>query len=167
MATTLLSTKHLGVVCAVSGDAPLDQDEWSQFLTHLRKVEGAEVRVVFRCGEASPDARKRRDLFDITQNRSVQLAIMTQCEAAASDWAAAEWMGSIEIRAFAPEDFESALDFLDVADAFCPGLERKVRAMVEQLHTQANNQSDSGIRAKGNEPHAVPNIKKRLADDPA
>lgn len=165
MAGTLLSTKHLGVVCAVSGDAPLNQDEWSNFLTHLRMVVGAEVRVVFRTGEAAPDSRKRRDLFDITQNSSVQFAIMTQSKSAASEWTAAEWMGSIEVRTFAPDDFESALDFLDVADAFYPGLERKIRSMVEQLHTHATDQGDSRVRAKGDEQNAGLNVERRLADD--
>jgi len=160
---TLLSTKHLGVVCAVSGDVPLDPEDWKDFLCDLHRVEGAEIRVVFRCGEGSPDSHMRRDLFDLTQDRPIHFAIMTASKDAAENWIAAGWMGSVEVRAFAPDRFEAAFDFLDVADAFYPGLERKILSLADQLHTQVD-EGPSGVRAKDEGKDAHPDAK-RLADD--
>lgn len=145
LSQTLLHTKHLGVVLGVSGSAPVRPEDFNSWLTLIDQCGGDEVRIVFRTGGATPDARQRRALFEISHNRYFRVAVLTDSRAARVSMTEFEWLGHVEIRGFSHDDFDTAFDYLNVSDAFYPGLERKLSSMTDELEASASNRATSSV----------------------
>ncbi len=125
----------------------MDADDYRAWLSLIDESEGQEVRILLRTRTATPDAPELRQLFELTKGRTFRLAVLTDSREARFRMTEFEWLGQIETRAFCYDDLDAALEYLNVSDAFLPGLERKLRSMTERVHARSSERATSGVDA--------------------
>lgn len=126
---------HEHVVVAVHTEKPPSATEWAEYMALINEVVQTHSRVrtlVSTVGKGGPSSVQRVDLNEFGKVHDHRLSILTDSRLARGIVTALGWLGSVQIRAFAPSDIGPALDYLQVSPTMGPTLLQ----LIEQARTQ-------------------------------
>jgi hypothetical protein len=102
-------------VCVVRDVEPTDR-EWAYFVELCRQRDGQDIRCLVESHKTGPNAKQRKALADATTGIDYRAAILTDSIVARGIVTALSWLG-VPQRAFAPDDFASAGNYLTLTPA--------------------------------------------------
>lgn len=145
MHDTMLYESFGNVFVIVHGQKPPSSDDWNEYTRSLEAWLAADLRVLVVTDGAGPNTKQRRVLNALMAKtgKAYRVAVVTRSLVARSVVTALGWLNP-DIRAFAPEEFELALDYLVVDGDLRKAMALRVRAMRKQLAGGVQSRSARG-----------------------
>jgi hypothetical protein len=129
--TLLFEVVSSRLLIAMYGEnSPTDAD-WFKYIEGIASM-GDEVWVLAFSSGGGPTLQQRRQLEDVLGERTGRAAIITPSGNARAIVAAIRWFNR-DIKAFAPNDWEAALEFMHIEGLEARRVLRRLRIMAQQM----------------------------------
>lgn len=103
-------------VAAFDEGSPGDED-WRHYIETLEKLGNRGHRMLVLTTGGGPSALQRKDIEEMTESRDdVKVSVVTTSAIARGMVTALRWFRKDMTKAFAPDEFEDALDFLELSE---------------------------------------------------
>ena len=127
------------VMLIVHADIPPDDADWARMST-VRNANREKIRskLVVAPPRASINASQRADVAQFMRETGTSIAVVTDSALIRGVARAVGFLG-VQVRAFAPSELASALNFLVVAPSKHAEMSRRIDAMKAQLGTMSTS----------------------------
>jgi len=120
----------LGV--ALHTDKTPSREEWDAFMSAIRVVPSARVRVLAITDGGGPSTVHRGQFVKYLDGAKARIAVVSEALVVRGIVTALSWFTN-NIRVFAPDDFRAAIAYVDLTQDECDAVKARLREMATRL----------------------------------